>query len=74
MNWRFAIGLCLGFAIGFACRWGGIPAPAPPALVGALIVFTMTLGYVLADRFLARRHATQAVNCGGPTGQTGRAP
>ena len=74
MNVRFAIGLLLGFAIGFACRWSGVPAPAPPALVGALIVCTMTVGYVLADRFLARREATQAMSCGGPTGQAGSAP
>lgn len=74
MNVRFALGLLLGFAIGFACRWSGVPAPAPPALVGALIVFAMTAGYVLADRFLARRAATQAMACGGPTGATERAP
>lgn len=74
MNPRFAVGLLLGFAIGFGCRWIGIPAPAPPALVGALIVFAMTFGYVLADRFLARRVATQRMHCGGPTGQTRHTP
>lgn len=70
MNRKFAIGLLLGFAIGFACRWLGIPSPAPPVLVGALLVVMMTAGYLLADRFLARRAATQARLCGGPTGGT----
>ncbi|MCC8363702.1 DUF1427 family protein [Lysobacter sp. A6] len=70
MNVKFAIGLSLGFSIGFVCRWFGIPAPAPPVLVGALIVFAMTCGYVLADRWIARRHATQHLQCGGPTGDT----
>lgn len=70
MNGKFAIGLLLGFGIGLACRWIGIPSPAPPALVGAMLVVAMTAGYLLADRFLARRKATQAGSCGGPTGTT----
>lgn len=70
MSGRFIIGLLLGFAIGLGCRWMGIPSPAPPALVGALLVVAMTAGYLIADRFLARRHATQARHCGGPTGTT----
>ena len=74
MNVRFLLGLLLGFAIGFACRWSGVPAPSPPALVGALIVFMMTVGYVVADRFLASRKATQEMACGGPTGRTERRP
>ena len=74
MNLRFAIGLVLGFGIGFGCRWAGVPSPAPPAFVGALIVFTMTLGYVVCDRWLARREAKHATECGGPTGQTRRSP
>ncbi len=69
MNPRFAIGLLLGVAIGFGCRALGIPSPAPPALVGALLVVAMTLGYSLADRYLARRHATTLPHCGGPSGR-----
>lgn len=67
---RFAAGVLLGFAIGFGCRWLGIPVPAPPLLAGALLVVAMTTGYVIADRFLARRQAVHAADCGGPTGQT----
>lgn len=68
MNWKFAAGLALGFAIGFACAFTGIPAPAPPAIAGALLVLAMTLGYVGADRLAARRPAATAQQCGGPTG------
>ncbi|MEL1264024.1 DUF1427 family protein [Pseudoxanthomonas putridarboris] len=70
MNWKFLAGVLLGFAIGFGCRWLGIPVPAPPVLVGALLVVAMTLGYVIADRFPATRSAQHAGDCGGPTGQT----
>lgn len=70
MSGKFVIGLLLGFGIGLACRWLGIPSPAPPALVGALLVVAMTSGYLLADHFLARRPATQATKCGGPIGTT----
>lgn len=68
MNWKFFIGILLGLGIGFGCRWLGVPSPAPPVLVGALLVVAMTGGYQLADRFLAKRPARHAQNCGGPTG------
>ena len=70
MSGKFAIGLLLGFGIGLACRCTGIPSPAPPALVGALLVVAMTAGYLLADRFITRRKATQTGSCGGPAGTT----
>lgn len=47
-----AIGLGLGLAIGVGCRVLDIPLPAPPRLVGALLVVAMTLGFVGADRLL----------------------
>lgn len=40
------IGVMLGLAIGFSCRWFDIPSPAPPKVVGALLVVSMTLGYL----------------------------
>lgn len=70
MNPRLCIGIALGFAIGLGCRALGIPSPAPPVLVGALLVLAMTCGYVLADRHLARGIARHAADCGGPTGQS----
>jgi XapX domain-containing protein len=68
MNARFVMGLALGFAIGLACRVLGVPVPAPTALAGALLVLALTSGYVLADRFIVRRKATQKSHCAGPTG------
>jgi hypothetical protein len=38
-------------------------------LAGALLVVTMTVGWLLADRYLARRATTQAAQCGGPQGR-----
>lgn len=63
------LGLAIAFAIGFACRAFGIPSPAPPVLVGALLVVAMTTGYLLVDRLMARP-AVHAVDCGGPSGLT----
>jgi XapX domain-containing protein len=71
MNLKLLIGIALGFGIGFGCRALGIPAPAPPLLVGALLVVAMTSGYLLADRLLARRAAHNTPHCGGPTGESG---
>lgn len=48
---RTVLGLLLAFVIGGACRLAGVPVPAPPALLGALLVVTMTAGYLVAGRF-----------------------
>jgi XapX domain-containing protein len=48
------IGLALGIAIGAACRWFDLPLPAPPRLVGALLVVAMTLGFLGADLALVQ--------------------
>lgn len=40
------IGLVLGFAIGVSCRWFDLPLPAPPRVVGALLVLAMTIGFL----------------------------
>lgn len=69
---KIVIGLLLGACIGVLCRFGGIPLPAPPALVGALLVLAMTCGYILVDRFAAHRAAHTRALCGGPTGVTAR--
>jgi XapX domain-containing protein len=61
------IGLILAFAIGFSCRAFGIPSPAPPLILGALLVMAMTVGYIAVDRWMARP-AQNAVNCAGPSG------
>lgn len=66
---KVALGLLLAFAIGVACRLAGIPLPAPPVLIGALLVLAMTLGYVATDRFAAHREAKSKPHCGGPSGQ-----
>ncbi|MEM7729513.1 MAG: DUF1427 family protein [Pseudomonadota bacterium] len=40
------IGIVLGFAIGGGCRWFDLPLPAPPKIVGALLVVFMTIGFL----------------------------
>lgn len=65
---KLLIGLLVAFGIGFGCGSLGIPVPAPPVINGALLVLAMTLGYVGADRFFARREAKARTLCGGPTG------
>jgi XapX domain-containing protein len=61
------IGLILAFAIGLACRAFGVPSPAPPLILGALLVMAMTVGYIAVDRWMARP-AGNAINCAGPSG------
>ncbi|MEO1120356.1 MAG: DUF1427 family protein [Pseudomonadota bacterium] len=67
---KTVLGLLLAFGIGVLCRAVSIPLPAPPVLIGALLVLAMTLGYVLTDRYLRSRPAKMADACGGPSGET----
>ena len=70
MNQKTLLGFGLAFLIGVVCRAAGIPLPAPPVIIGALLVVAMTTGYVLTDRYATQRLATQKSRCGGPTGET----
>lgn len=52
---KSVIGLALAFAVGAACRWFDLPAPAPPKILGALLVAAVTLGYLTVDNYLTGR-------------------
>ena len=43
------IGIALGLFIGFVYRWFDLPLPAPPKLVGALLVVAMTIGFITGN-------------------------
>jgi XapX domain-containing protein len=49
---KLILGLFIAFLVGAACRFFDIPAPAPPALTGALLVMAMSFGYVATDRMI----------------------
>jgi XapX domain-containing protein len=48
------IALVIGLAIGVGCRWFDLPLPALPKFVGALLVVSMTLGFILVGHVLRR--------------------
>lgn len=54
-----AIGLALGFGIGLGCAFTGIPVPAPPILIGSLMVVAMTLGFITMDQILKKESADE---------------
>ena len=68
MNVKVLAGFVLAFLIGIGCRLAGVPLPAPPVLIGALLVVAMTIGYMLTDKYASQRIATQKQYCAGPTG------
>jgi XapX domain-containing protein len=67
---KIAAGILLSLAVGILCRLLDLPLPAPLALTGAALVFSMSAGYEILDRLLPHAPATQAMNCGGPDGRT----
>ncbi|HSS69668.1 MAG TPA: DUF1427 family protein [Casimicrobiaceae bacterium] len=46
------IGIGVGLMIGAGCRYFDIPSPAPPRLIGALLLVAMTLGFVVAGQIV----------------------
>ena len=69
-QFKFASGVLVAFGVGFGASLAGIAVPAPPALFGALLVVTMTAGYLGTDRYLRRRPAACRDMCGGPDGRS----
>jgi XapX domain-containing protein len=49
---KTVIGMLLAVAIGGACRYCNVPVPAPPTLLGALLIAGITAGYMLVDRLM----------------------
>lgn len=45
-------GIGLGVAIGAFCRLFDIPVPAPHHIIGGVILIAMTLGFIVAGRFV----------------------
>lgn len=66
---KIALGLLLGFGIGFACRMFLMPSPAPTAMAGALLVFAMTCGWKIADYWFIHRPKKCLPQAAGPTGK-----
>lgn len=49
---KIVLGILLAFVIGAVTRVAGIPVPAPPAILGALLVVAMTLGFNVMDYYM----------------------
>lgn len=54
---KIILGLAIALCIGAACRYFDIPIPAPPKLLGALLILAMTVGYIGTDYLL--QHQTR---------------
>lgn len=67
---KIVLGFALAFGIGAACRLAELPLPAPPVLIGALLVVAMSAGYVLTDWLAQHRQARNRAVCGGPSGES----
>jgi XapX domain-containing protein len=65
---KIFLGLLLALGIGGLCRLAGVPLPAPPLLIGAMLVVAMSTGYVATDKLARHREAKNRAYCGGPVG------
>jgi len=52
---NYVLGVLIAFGLGALCRWLNIPVPAPPSIYGALLILTITLGYLAVDAALRGR-------------------
>jgi hypothetical protein len=70
---KILAGLILSLFIGSACRWFGDSTAWATKLVGALLIVSITVGYLATDKLIAARVSSKASSvtrdmCGGPTG------
>ncbi|MDJ0625250.1 MAG: DUF1427 family protein [Candidatus Caenarcaniphilales bacterium] len=49
------LGLLIGFSIGIVCKFASLPLPAPPMILGSVLVLSITLGYMLIDNYLNKQ-------------------
>jgi len=49
---KILAGITIGFLIGVGCQRFKLPLPAPPELIGSLLVLSMTLGFLLTDKLV----------------------
>jgi XapX domain-containing protein len=49
---KLLLGFLVAFGIGAFCRLIKIPSPAPQAILGSLLVVSMSTGYVLAGKVI----------------------
>ncbi len=54
---RLLVSAVLAFGIGVACNFAAIPLPAPTALIGAVLVLALTVGYLGTDYLLSTRRS-----------------
>jgi XapX domain-containing protein len=54
---KLLLGFVVAFGIGAFCRITRIPSPAPQAIVGSMLVVTMSIGYVATGQVMARLQA-----------------
>ncbi len=47
-----AMGYLLAFLVGALCRRFDVPLPAPPKLLGAILVVVMTVGYLVGGEMM----------------------
>ena len=60
MEIKFLIGIAVALLIGAGCRYFNLPVPAPPSLLGVLLIAAISLGYILTDRILPKSEVQTA--------------
>jgi len=56
---KLIIGIVIAFLIGAGCRYFNLPLPSPPTVYGVLLIFSITLGYIVFDNILPKNTEAQ---------------
>jgi len=54
-NLKYLMSVLIAFCLGGACKFWNLPLPSPPILLGALMVLSMTVGYLVVDKYLENK-------------------
>ncbi len=49
---KLIIGFTVAFLLGAMCRYLGVPIPAPPTIIGVMLILAVTCGAMAVDWYL----------------------
>lgn len=51
---KLIFGFIIAILVGAGCRYFNLPVPAPPSLIGAGLIFAISIGFIVTDHVMPK--------------------